>query len=81
MDPDDIPRMKPYERKTTEQSDAVKAAKQDFISRAQTHLGQLFDSPIASGTSGNSGKCLFFNSSYSMFNTLQGHENFEKLTT
>ena len=79
MDPDDIPRMKPYERKTTEQSDAVKAAKQDFIERAKTHLGQLFDSPIASGTSGNSGKCLSFNKSYPVFDILQVdyHDNSE----
>ena len=73
VDPDDVPRMKPYERKTTEQSDAVKAAKKDFIERAKTHLGQLFDSPIASGTSGNSGKCLSFNSTFPVFNTLQVH--------
>ena len=57
-DPDDIPRMKPYLRKTKKQMDAVKEAKQDFINRAKTHLGQLFDSPISSGTSGNSGKSL-----------------------
>ena len=50
------PKMKPYERKTKLEKEKVEEAKKDFINRAQTHLGQLYDSPIGSGTSGNSGK-------------------------
>ena len=50
------PKMKPYERKTKFEKEKVDEAKKDFINRAQKHLGQLYDSPIGSGTSGNSGK-------------------------
>ena len=52
--------MKKTARKSKDESDRVKAAKQAFITKAKEDVGLHLDSPCGDGSSGNTGNCFYF---------------------